>query len=95
MGAAVIGISKHSWSRLGILPVRFSLDAHHLSDADQYVIGTGKGGQSIYGQPFEDEIRPTLKVRLTSFAFVLHLTDVTKVQRPWDRRLRECRTKHQ
>lgn len=23
--------------------------------------GTGKGGQSIYGKPFEDEIRPTLK----------------------------------
>ncbi|KAI5449933.1 Peptidyl-prolyl cis-trans isomerase cyp10 [Naganishia albida] len=23
--------------------------------------GTGKGGQSIYGAPFEDEIRPTLK----------------------------------
>lgn len=31
--------------------------------------GTGKGGQSIWGAPFEDEIRPTLKVRgcLTQF----------------------------
>ncbi|KAJ9103605.1 Peptidyl-prolyl cis-trans isomerase cyp10 [Naganishia adeliensis] len=27
--------------------------------------GTGKGGQSIYGQPFEDEIRPTLKFFIT------------------------------
>lgn len=25
--------------------------------------GTGKGGQSIWGRPFDDEIRPTLKVR--------------------------------
>jgi len=25
--------------------------------------GTGKGGQSIWGQPFEDEIKSTLKVR--------------------------------
>lgn len=25
--------------------------------------GSGKGGQSIYGQPFADEIRSTLKVR--------------------------------
>jgi len=26
--------------------------------------GTGKGGQSIWGRPFNDEIRQTLKVRL-------------------------------
>ena len=26
--------------------------------------GTGKGGQSIYGRPFNDEIRQTLKVCL-------------------------------
>lgn len=26
--------------------------------------GTGKGGQSIWGQPFADEIKPTLRVRL-------------------------------
>lgn len=25
--------------------------------------GTGKGGESIWGRPFDDEIRPTLKVR--------------------------------
>ena len=25
--------------------------------------GTGKGGQSIWGRPFNDEIRQTLKVR--------------------------------
>jgi cyclophilin family peptidyl-prolyl cis-trans isomerase len=25
--------------------------------------GTGKGGQSIWGKPFPDEIRSTLKVR--------------------------------
>lgn len=25
--------------------------------------GTGKGGQSIWGRPFSDEIRQTLKVR--------------------------------
>lgn len=25
--------------------------------------GTGKGGQSIWGEPFEDEIRATFKVR--------------------------------
>ena len=25
--------------------------------------GTGKGGQSIWGKPFPDEIRTTLKVR--------------------------------
>lgn len=27
-------------------------------------IGTGKGGQSIWGHPFADEIRPTLKVSI-------------------------------
>lgn len=26
--------------------------------------GTGKGGQSIWGKPFSDEIRSTAKVRL-------------------------------
>lgn len=25
--------------------------------------GTGKGGESIWGKPFQDEIRATLKVR--------------------------------
>jgi hypothetical protein len=29
--------------------------------------GTGKGGQSIWGRPFPDEVRGTLKVRLLSF----------------------------
>lgn len=28
------------------------------------LLGTGKGGQSIWGRPFADEIRPTLKVSL-------------------------------
>jgi len=28
--------------------------------------GSGKGGQSIWGSPFSDEIRSTLKVKLTS-----------------------------
>jgi len=28
------------------------------------LIGTGKGGTSIWGKPFEDEIKPTLKVNL-------------------------------
>jgi cyclophilin family peptidyl-prolyl cis-trans isomerase len=27
-----------------------------------YPTGTGKGGQSIWGRPFNDEIRQTLKV---------------------------------
>lgn len=27
--------------------------------------GTGKGGQSLWGKPFEDEIRSTLKVHTT------------------------------
>jgi len=26
--------------------------------------GTGKGGQSIWGKPFTDEVHPDLKVRL-------------------------------
>jgi cyclophilin family peptidyl-prolyl cis-trans isomerase len=30
--------------------------------------GTGKGGQSIWGKPFADEIRSTLKVLLYSFS---------------------------
>lgn len=34
--------------------------------------GTGKGGQSIWGKPFPDEIRSTLKV-LLSFIFFLPL----------------------
>lgn len=36
------------------------------AEKDARMTGTGKGGQSVYGQPFEDEIRPTLKVRLPS-----------------------------
>lgn len=28
--------------------------------------GTGKGGQSIWGRPFPDEVRGTLKVRVLS-----------------------------
>lgn len=37
--------------------------------------GTGKGGQSIWGQPFPDEVRSTLKVRSLSS------TNLTTVQR--------------
>jgi len=32
-----------------------------------FYLGTGKGGTSIWGKPFEDEIKPTLKVNLTIF----------------------------
>lgn len=32
--------------------------------------GTGKGGESIYGAPFPDEIRSTLKVRALTFRSV-------------------------
>lgn len=30
--------------------------------------GTGKGGQSIWGEPFQDEICATLKVRIAANA---------------------------
>ena len=37
--------------------------------------GTGKGGQSIWGRPFSDELRSTLKVSLsfTNRALVIYL----------------------
>ena len=37
--------------------------------------GTGKGGKSIWGKQFEDEVRDDLKVNLTMilyFAFILN-----------------------
>jgi cyclophilin family peptidyl-prolyl cis-trans isomerase len=69
--------------------------------------GTGKGGQSIWGKPFPDEIRSTLKVG-TSLRSILHAdrNAVTigvagayvhhsfppTVQRPWRRRNGELGT---
>jgi len=62
--------------------------------------GTGKGGQSIWGKPFPDEIRSTLKVHLCgpfstltgapsqsapAGAYAHHSFPPT-VQRPWRRR---------
>ena len=37
--------------------------------------GSGKGGQSIYGAPFADEIRSTLKVRPRYLCVENHNTD--------------------
>ena len=33
--------------------------------------GSGKGGQSIWGKPFADEIRATLKVRILLISTVI------------------------
>jgi hypothetical protein len=62
--------------------------------------GTGKGGQSIWGKPFPDEIRSTLKVhlcgpfstltgapsQLASTGAYAHHSFPPTVQRPWRRR---------
>lgn len=40
--------------------------------------GTGKGGQSIWGQPFPDEVRSTLKVGAQLATFVAELTSVQR-----------------
>lgn len=70
--------------------------------------GTGKGGQSIWGKPFADEIRSTLKVslcvhsplsperrcnRLFGIAGAYtHHSFPLTVQRPWHRRNGKFRT---
>lgn len=54
----------------------------------------------MYGQPFEDEIRPTLKVRLPPslplFRYVtrLRMKNLPQVQRPRDRCVRQRRTEY-
>lgn len=65
--------------------------------------GTGKGGQSIWGNPFPDEIRSTLKVR--SLLLFLHSLIAQKnnlidnrplaVQQPWDCRNGKLWPRHQ
>ena len=49
--------------------------------------GTGKGGDSIWGGPFNDEIRPTVKVRVRRFCFLQLFTAsdslITGVWWPW------------
>ena len=56
-------------------------------------LGTGKGGQSIWGSPFADEIRPTLKVSTNVAYLVLSGSDQTTthftVQFSWSGRLRK------
>ena len=39
-------------------------DSHHI---DELLLGTGKGGQSIWGRPFPDEVRQTLRVSLSDY----------------------------
>lgn len=48
--------------------------------------GSGKGGQSIYGAPFADEIRSTLKVWPLYLRVNDHGIDSTHcpVQHPWN-----------
>jgi hypothetical protein len=41
--------------------------------------GTGKGGQSIWGKPFPDEIRSTLKVYPKLFIFPIPIRSALRV----------------
>lgn len=64
--ASFIGASFHTYNDFNIIFVR-SEPAPGLRNIKNFMIqtgdptGKGKGGQSIWGQPFADEIRSTLK----------------------------------
>jgi hypothetical protein len=56
---------------------------------DWTLLGTGKGGQSIWGSPFADEIRPTLKVSFNVAYLVLSESDRAFIQFSWSSRVRK------
>ena len=80
-----LGISRISWFKPEILLVS------RLKEGDSSkglfgilnylwaITGTGKGGQSIYGSPFADEIRPTLKVRYCPTNSLATLSDMLEL----------------